>query len=83
MFMFAFVITEVLTTMICINICDIKCFSNVLLLFQIGMQYVKYILSIGKVFILREYNWGAAVVEWLSSWLAEQEDRGSIPGLAT
>ena len=21
--------------------------------------------------------------EWLSSWLAEQEDRGSIPGLAT
>ena len=25
---------------------------------------------------------GAAVVEWLSSWLAEQEDRGSIPGLA-
>ena len=27
--------------------------------------------------------WGAAVAEWLSSWLAEQEDRGSIPGLAT
>ena len=26
---------------------------------------------------------GAAVAEWLSSWLAEQEDRGSIPGLAT
>ena len=26
---------------------------------------------------------GAAVTEWLSSWLAEQEDRGSIPGLAT
>ena len=26
---------------------------------------------------------GAAVVVWLSSWLAEQEDRGSIPGLAT
>ena len=25
---------------------------------------------------------GAAVAEWLSSWLAEQEDRGSIPGLA-
>ena len=25
----------------------------------------------------------AAVVEWFSSWLAEQEDRGSIPGLAT
>ena len=26
---------------------------------------------------------GAAVAEWLSSWFAEQEDRGSIPGLAT
>ena len=26
---------------------------------------------------------GAAVAEWFSSWLAEQEDRGSIPGLAT
>ena len=25
---------------------------------------------------------GAAVAEWLSSWLAEQEVRGSIPGLA-
>ena len=26
---------------------------------------------------------GAVVAEWLSSWLAEQEDRGSVPGLAT
>ena len=26
---------------------------------------------------------GAAVAEWLSSWLAEQEDRGSISGIAT
>ena len=26
---------------------------------------------------------GAAVAEWLSSWLAKQEDRGSIPGLAS
>ena len=26
---------------------------------------------------------GAAVAMWLSSWLVEQEDRGSIPGLAT
>ena len=26
---------------------------------------------------------GAAVAEWLSSWLAEQEDRGSTPILAT
>ena len=29
------------------------------------------------------YLQGAVVAEWLSSWLAEQEDRGSIPGLAT
>ena len=29
------------------------------------------------------YRSGAAVAEWLSSWLAEQEDRGSNPGLAT
>ena len=28
-------------------------------------------------------QYGAVVAEWLSSWLAEQEDRGSIPGLAT
>ena len=27
--------------------------------------------------------YGAVVAEWLSSWLAEQEDWGSIPGLAT
>ena len=27
--------------------------------------------------------WGAAVAECLSSWVAEQEDRGSIPGIAT
>ena len=26
---------------------------------------------------------GAAVVEWLSPWLAEQEVRGSIPAFAT
>ena len=33
--------------------------------------------SFNKIFF------GAAVAEWLSSWLAEQEDRGSIPRLAT
>ena len=32
--------------------------------------------------ILRTFK-GAAVAEWLSSCLAEQEDQGSIPGLAT
>ena len=30
-----------------------------------------------------EVHEGAAVVEWLISWLAEQEVRSSIPGLAT
>ena len=34
-------------------------------------------------FVADEVVKGAAVAEWLSSWLAEQEDRGSIPGLAT
>ena len=29
------------------------------------------------------YCWGAAVAEWLSSWLAEQEVWSSIPSLAT
>ena len=45
---------------------------------------------INKLFPLtKENTWaslvlaGAAVAEWLSSWLTEQEDRGSIPGLAT
>ena len=33
---------------------------------------------------LAPHTWmGAAVAEWLSSWLAVQEDRGSIPGLVT
>ena len=37
------------------------------------------------IFVLVYYKTsrGAAVAEWLSSLLAEQEDRGSIPGLAT
>ena len=29
-----------------------------------------------------EFDLGAAVVQWLSFWLAEQEVRGSIPGFA-
>ena len=40
-----------------------------------------------QIFIsMFDFTWrfeGAAVAEWLSYWLAEQEDRGSIPGLAT
>ena len=37
---------------------------------------------LGKYKYVRPYCL-AAVAEWLRSWLAEQEDRGSIPGLAT
>ena len=35
-----------------------------------------------KILLLRN-SIGAAVAEWLSSWLAEQEDWVSILGLAT
>ena len=43
-----------------------------------------FILQIISVtFALYFFFVGAAVAEWLNSWLAEQEDRGSIPGLAT
>ena len=37
----------------------------------------------GQTPLLPQLIVGAAVAECLSSWLAEQEDRGSIPGLAT
>ena len=40
----------------------------------VGVQYVRKRLY--------KALQGAAVVKWLSSWLAEQEVRGSIPGLA-
>ena len=36
-------------------------------------------LSLWLYFCDKEERWA----EWLSSWLTEQEDRGSIPGLAT
>ena len=37
-----------------------------------------------EYFILFYFQFGgAAVAEWLSSWLAEQEVRGLIPRLAT
>ena len=36
-----------------------------------------------KVVYVSESTLGAVVAKWLSSWIAEQEDRGSIPGLAT
>ena len=45
---------------------------------QTGCQYP----ANGSI-VLSQSVLGAVVAEWLSSWLAEQEDRGSIPGLAT
>ena len=52
--------------------------------FEKKNMYVKpkphVILQNGLSFNLLE---GVAVAEWLSSWLAEQEVRGSIPGLAS
>ena len=42
-----------------------------------------HLLDLYGVNIFSGKESGAAVAEWLSSWLAEQEDRGSIPGLAT
>ena len=48
-------------------------------------RYIKGIGSKGKMqsTVTVRSRKGAAVVEWLSSWLAEQEGQGSIPGLAT
>ena len=42
-----------------------------------------FVVKIKRNFLILLHFLGAAVAEWLSSWLAEQEDRGSIPGLAT
>ena len=41
-------------------------------------QHTQFLMTSRNVTV-----YGAAVAEWLSYWLAEQEDRGSIPGLAT
>ena len=49
------------------------------------MAALAEIFSTSPLKPLKGIQWnltGAAVAEWLSSWLAEQEDRGSIPGLA-
>ena len=54
-----------------------------------GVDQCRYFINVLTICISYTWlkctttDWGAAVAEWLSSWLAEQEDRGSIPGLAT
>ena len=44
-----------------------------------GAKGTQYVLSLSEGLCLETF-WVAAVVEWLSSWLAEQE---VLPGLAT
>ena len=55
--------------------CDLEAGENVS---YSGETWVRTTITIITTFLLR-----AAVAEWLSSWLAEQEDRSSIPGLST
>ena len=51
--------------------------------FVIGLSQISSFFSYTGYTIYPCIQRGAAVAEWLSSWFAEQEDRGSIPGLAT
>ena len=52
---------------------------------------LKFVTKLKRLNDRTDYMWfsflkmfeGAALVEWLSSWLAEQEVRGSIPGFVT
>ena len=49
-----------------------------------GLKSIVAKLELGAlIYEFTSHQIGAAVAEWLSSWLAEQEDRGSIPSLAT
>ena len=65
---------------------EINLFSELVVIFRTMLFEYPSVLS-RFCLLQRKYSeyelWGAAVAEWLSSWLAEQEDRGSIPGLAT
>ena len=65
-----------------------QCRVSLLVMLEIYLQsiiflfWIMFILYL--IFVLCAWRYlGAAVVEWLSSGLAEQEVRGSIPGLAT
>ena len=54
-------------------------FTSFPMIFAPNKYSIESILSREEPFLLAP----PAVTEWLSSWLAEQENRGSIPGLAT
>ena len=63
---------------------SLKCFSDHVLHLCITEVHDTYnALFMYLLFITYFLCKGAAVVEWLSSWLAEQEVRGLIPSLAT
>ena len=49
----------------------------------VNMRYSIHACCTFSFILLCNIVRGEAVAEWLSSWLAEQENRGSIPGLAT
>ena len=68
---------------------EINCacaFHNFIRYFKIQTQLMNLCslsLLFHQPYLMRPGQTGAALAEWLSSWLAEQEDRGSIPRLAT
>ena len=63
------------------HIVEVLNWNNDIFLSKFGVFY--YASCLFPVNCLVPLVTGAAVAEWLSSWLAEQEDRGSIPRLAT
>ena len=69
------------------NRCVIEAFGGVFMLSRCFLDFSvdvgAFIIGLSQISSFFSYCVGAVVAEWLSSWLAEQEDRGSIPGLAT
>ena len=82
-----FVITHCPASVVCLSSVRLFTFSTssseLLNGFWWNLVWMKYSRSLMSVVAFSARFAGAAVAEWLSSWLAEQEDRGSIPGLAT
>ena len=59
--------------------CPPAYYNSAVMYLQLKIGLLWLILKIDNV----QFIEGAAVAEWLNCWLAEQEDRGSIPGFAT
>ena len=62
---------------------DIYILIRLLIWYNILKMKIHFRFFLLHVIFRRTLQMGAAVAEWLSSWLAEQEDRSSIPRLAT